>query len=144
MNRVRLNRVRRTAMIAAALTTSAVAATAVAPAVLAAGTTEFTRKQVAAIVADVDPGQEAKCYIAGHADSDRAWAIMTYRIPAPRGCAPADGYWVVHKAASGWTDAVDVAVGVIPCRDLRQDLRKAKAPPSVFSDFKAAGVCTRD
>ena len=140
MNRARLNRVRRTAVMVAALTTSTVAATALAPAVLAAGTTEFTRKQVAAIVADVDPGQAAKCYIAGHADSDRAWAIMTYRIPAPRGCTPSDGYWIVHKTATGWIDSAQISAD-ITCQDLRRELRQAKAPVSVFTDFKSSGVC---
>ena len=135
-----MNRERRTAVIAAALTTSAVAATTLAPVVSAAGTTEFTRKQVAAIVADVDPGQAANCYIAGHADSDRAWAIMTYRIPAPRGCTPSDGYWIVHKTVMGWIDSVQTSADVT-CRDLRRELRKAKAPASVFTDFKSSGVC---
>ena len=136
-----MNRQRRIAVIATALTASALVASAFAPAASAAGTTEFSRKQVAIIVADIAPGQAATSFIVGHADTDRAWAIMTYRIPAPRGCIPADGYWVVHRMASGWTDAVDIPVVVVTCRDLRRDLRRAQAPASVFTDFKASGAC---
>lgn len=135
-----MNRERRTAVLATALSTGALAALVLAPAALASGTTEFSRKQVAAIVSDVDPGKAAKCYIAGHADSDRAWAILTYRNPVPRGCTPTDGYWILHKTATGWVDSAQISAD-IACQDLRRELRQAKAPVSVFTDFKSSGVC---
>lgn len=135
-----MNRERRTVVIVVAITTIALATTALAPAASAAGTREFTRKQVASIVADIEPGQSAKCYLAGHADSDRTWAVMAHRSPAPSGCSPADGYWLLHKTAAGWTNVMGISAD-ITCRDLRRDLRRASAPTSVFTDFKASGLC---
>jgi len=131
---------RRIVVSAIALTTIALASSALAPAASAAGTTEFARKQVASIVADIEPGQSAKCYVAGHADSDRSWAVMAHRSPVPSCCSPADGYWLLHKTAAGWTNVMGISAD-ITCRDLRRDLRRAQAPASVFTDFKASGLC---
>lgn len=126
--------------IAGTTLTAGLLGTTFAPAALAAGTTQLSRDQVSRIVLDTAPGQPAKCYIAGRADSDRAWAILTYRSPAPKGCQPTDGYWVVHRTSSGWIDT-EIPVVVTTCKNLRKDLAKAGAPLSVFSDFKTSGAC---
>lgn len=126
--------------IAGTTLTAGLLGTTFAPAALAAGTTQLSRDQVSRIVLDTAPGQPARCYIAGHADSDKAWAILTYRSPAPKGCQPTDGYWVVHRTSSGWIDT-EIPVVVATCKTLRKDLAKAGAPLSVFRDFKTSGAC---
>lgn len=127
------------AIVGTALT-AGLLVTGFAPAAMAAGTTQLSRDQVSRIVLDTAPGQPAKCYIAGHAESSARWAILTYRSPAPKGCQPTDGYWVVHRTSSGWIDTEIPAV-VTTCKTLRKDLAKAGAPLSVFRDFKTSGAC---
>lgn len=129
--------------IAGTALTAGLLVTTFAPAAMAAGTTQLSRDQVSRIVVDTAPGQPARCYIAGHADSDKAWAILTYRSPAPKGCQPTDGYWVVHRTSSGWIDT-EIPVVVATCKTLRKDLARAGAPRSVFLDFKASGACQAD
>lgn len=125
---------------------SAVAFTAATPsaAAHAAATNDMSRAVVKEVVRDTSLPYPARCYTGHRASSSPGWAYLMYAAPPPRGCPPGEGAWVVAKHRSGGWHEVGITLLVVPCRDLRVDLAGAKAPVSVFRDFRAAGVCMPD
>lgn len=110
---------------------------------LADTTTDMSRVVVKDVVRDTALSYPARCFSGHRAASSPGWAYLTYATPPSRGCPPGEGAWVVAKQRSGEWREVGITLLVIPCRDLRVDLARVKAPGTVFADFRAAGVCQR-
>jgi len=126
-----------------ALTVGVIAATLPLSSAFANTTRDMSRAVVKEVVRDTALSYPSRCFEGHRAASSPGWAYLTYSVPPPRGCPPGEGAWVVFKERSGeWREA-GVTLLVIACRDLRVDLAAAKAPGTVFIDFRAAGVCQR-
>ena len=110
---------------------------------LADTTRDMSRAVAIDAVRDTALPYPARCFAGHRAESSPGWAYLTYAAPPPRGCPPGEGAWVVAKQRSGEWQEVGITLLVVACRDLRVDLARVKAPGTVFTDFRTAGVCQR-
>jgi len=119
------------------------AATLPSSAAYATPTRDMPSAVVKVVVRDTALPYPARCFTGHRAASSPGWAYLMYAAPPRRGCPPGEGAWVVAKERSGMWQEVGITLLVISCRDLRVDLARAKAPGTVFEDFRGAGVCQR-
>ena len=109
-------------------------------ALAAAGMTPMTRQTVKSIVKDAKLTQPLDCYDGLQAISSKRWGAFWGKYTADGRCQVGEGYEVVHKTSSGWTQT-GIGGSSVPCPHLKSKLREAGAPLSVFQDFKSKRLC---
>ena len=106
------------------------------------GLDRASNRVVAAMVRDLAWSNPPRCQVARLSRSDSSWAYFALKRSLPAGCGAYDGYSVLRKTNGMWRSVPLGGSGSRDCSELKRLYLTEGASPSVFQDFKAAGVCT--